>query len=236
MQLVQKDKRKEATKMRLKGKSYGEIMKALDIPSKGTLSYWFHNLALSDEAKSRLQKNMQLARDRGIFAYNENRTKDILIENKKIRLESQKEIRKLSQEDLLLIGTALYWAEGVNREASQGYQSISFTNSDPRMIGVFMRYLREVLKVADDKIKPGVIVYPNLDLEKTKDFWANLIKLPKENFWMTVAISRASKGKKPSNYLLYGTIHLRVNNRQLFYKIQGYISGLVTQLDINTKE
>lgn len=233
MSIVQKHKKILATKMRLEGKSYGEIMKALDIPSKGTLSYWFHKLTLSDEAKERLEKNMQLARDRGIFAFNTKRTKDILIENKKTFQKAKEEIQALSQSDLLLIGTALYWAEGINREALRGYQSVAFTNSDPKMVVVFMRYLREVLQVADEKIKPGIILYPNLDIETTKDFWGNIINLPKENFWVTVAVSKASKRKKPSNYLPYGTIHLRVNSRQLFYRIQGYIGGLAEQLHYN---
>ncbi|MEX2055214.1 MAG: hypothetical protein WD972_03450, partial [Candidatus Andersenbacteria bacterium] len=132
-------KRAEATRLRLQGKSYGEIMKELNIPSKGTLSNWFYQLELSPKAKKRLQDNIELSHERGLFAFNKKRTKAIKIENKHILAEAAKNIPILTQKELLLIGAALYWAEGVNREPTKGYQTISFTNSDPQMVKVFIR-------------------------------------------------------------------------------------------------
>lgn len=223
-------KRAQATKLRQQGKSYGEIMKILNISSKGTLSSWFHNLELSPTAKRRLQHNIALAYQRGLFAFNAKRTKNIRVENKKILQQSTKEIAQLSKKELLLIGTALYWAEGANRELAQSYQIVSFTNSDPKMVKIFMRYLREVLLVSDSKIKPGVIIYPNLDPESVRRFWARITNLPKQKFWITVSISKASKLKRSAHFLPYGTAHIRVHSRQLFYKIQGHIAGIARQI------
>lgn len=224
------NKRIKATKLRLQGKSYGEIMKTLNISSKGTLSYWFRDLELSTTAKRRLQRTIGLSYQRGLFAFNEKRTKTILAENKSIFLQASKEIPKLSQKELLVVGAALYWAEGVNREAARGYRLPSFTNSDPKMVKIFMRYLRDILQVSDDRVKPGVIIYPNLDREKAKGFWADITNLPESTFWSSVAVSKTSKLRKPSNYLPYGTVHLRVNSRKLFYKIQGHIDGIAKKL------
>lgn len=230
MTLVQTNKRAEATKLRLQGKSYGEIMRILNIPSKGTLSYWFHSLKLTTKAKKRLQRNVRLAQQRGLVAFNKKRTKSILADNKNVFEQSRDEILSLSKKEILLIGTALYWAEGVNKKPNRGYQTIAFTNSNPRLVSVFMHYLRSALDVSDDKIKPGVIIYPNLDPEIAKNFWSQITKLPRKDFWITVAISKASKMKKKPNYLPYGTLHIRVNGRRFFYKIQGHIAGIAKQL------
>lgn len=210
-------------------------MRALNISSKGTLSYWFRDLKLSTAAKKRLRKNVERAYQRGLLTFNERRTKTIRNENKSILHQSSKAIPRLGQKELLLIGASLYWAEGINREARKGYRLASFTNSDPTMVKVFMRYLREVLKVSDDRIKPGVIIYPNLEAEKAKGFWARTTGLAKDSFWVTVAISKASKLRKASNYLPYGTVHLRINNRQFYYRIQGQIAGITRQLQLGRK-
>lgn len=220
----------QATRLRLQGKSYGEIMKELHISSKGTLSYWFRNLKLSEKAKKHLKKNRQLAYKRGLFAFNEKRTKTILAENESIFYQSCQEIQNLSHKELLLIGATLYWAEGINRELSRGYRLASFTNSDPTMVRVFMRYVREVLLVSDDKIKPGVIIYPNLNAKRVAQFWADIINIPESTFWVSIAVSKASKMRKPSNYLPHGTVHIRISSRQIFHKIQGHIEGIRKKL------
>ncbi len=91
-----------------------------------------------------------------------------------------------------------------------------------------MRYLREILCVKDENIKPGIIIHPNVDAGKAKVYWANVIGLPVEMFWVSVAVSRASKHKRPTYALPFGTIHIRVNDRKLFCMIRGYIFGIST--------
>src|ERR1043166_7559731 len=112
MSAVQSSKKDSAIKLRLQGKSYGEILKILKIPSKGTLSVWFRNVKISQTAKKRLQNNIDLARKRGLFKFNENRTEKVKLENDASFKEAFNKIEKISLNDLALIGAALYWAEG----------------------------------------------------------------------------------------------------------------------------
>lgn len=228
--MVQKEKRALATELRLQGKSYGEIMKTLNISSKGTLSYWFHDLKIPPQAKRRLRHNTELAYKRGLFTFNKKRTERIKNENKQILKQSAQEIPSLSNKELLLIGAALYWGEGANKEATRGYKSVSFTNTDPRMVKVFMKYLREVLKINDERIKPGIILHPNLDKDRAIQFWSRVTELPSDSFWISVGISKTSKRKRPSNTLPHGTAHIRVHKRQLFYRVRGHIQGIFDQL------
>jgi hypothetical protein len=225
-------KKEKAILLRSRGKSYGEIMKVLGISSKGTLSYWFRGLQLNDVAKKRLRRITDQTKTKNLVGFNKRRTKAILVENKSIYEKSERSIGRLSKRELLLIGVSLYWGEGVNKALVKGYQLVTFVNSDPQMVIVFMKFLREVLCVEYNKIKPGIIIHPNVDANKAIIYWSRLTGLPKEQFWVSVAVSRASKHKRPSHSLSYGTIHLRVNNRRLFCMIRGYISGIARNISL----
>lgn len=222
-------KRIAGIKLRQKGKSYGEILKQLNISSKGTLAYWFRNLKLSPEAEGRLAYKKELARQRGLFAFNERRTKTIATENKKIFKGGVAAIRNMSRNDLLLIGTALYWGEGSTRD-NKRFPIVSFSNTDPHMVKVFMRYLREALTIPDKDICVSAHIHPNIAAETATEFWAQITGLPLERFAIYRAISSASKLKRPKNFLPYGTVQIRVNHRQPFYKIKGYIQGIINGL------
>ncbi len=222
-------KKEQATKLRLEGKSYGQIMKALDIPSKGTLSYWFHDLELTPAARNRLKHNTELAYNRGLFAFNRKRTKKIQAENRKLRIAAQDEIKSLSIRDIRLIGAALYWAEGTKRFGPKNSPRVSFSNADPRMVRVFLRYVREVLQIPDKRLKPGIGLHPGLDADQARDFWAQVTSLPRTDFWISVSTSSASKRKRHLHRLPHGTLQLRINRRQEYYTVLGHIEGIAEQ-------
>lgn len=229
--MVQSTLRQKAINLRLRGKSYGEILKELNLTSKGTLSYWFSNLRLPPHAQRRLVDKIALARKKGLLAFNTRRTRRIVIENNRIFKDAIKNTPVISKEQLLLIGAALYWGEGTLRSRERGYPTVSFSNSDPNMVRVFMWYLRKGLGVVDTQIKSGIHIHPNIKAEKAKRFWSKITKLPKGTFFITEQISRASKFKRKGNFLPYGTLSIRVNRRQPFYRIKGYITGIIKQVE-----
>ena len=222
-------KRQDAFKLRLSGKSYGEIAKTLKV-SKGSLSVWFKNLKLTKTAQNLLEGKMRFAREHGLFENNRRRTQTIKIENKKVRQTATNEIKPLSKYELLLIGAALYWAEGYNRQDKIPSPYISFGNSSPDMVVLFLRFLREVMQISEEKLRPIVQIHKNIKPESAIIFWAKVTSIPQKSFRITYQISRASKGKRPYNSLPYGTFKLNVIGRQSFFKIKGWIDGLIRQI------
>lgn len=216
-------KKQEAIKLRFQGKSYNEICRALQLPSKGTLSVWFKDLILPSAAKKRLAKKMQMAHERGLLAHNRRRSTLVQKENKVIRADAIKEIRQLSYRELLLVGAALYWGEGYKNGKAKG---LSLANTDPALILLYMRFVREVLKVPDERIRMHVHLHPYCDQHASIQFWSHLTRLPKENFHTTWQVSRASRGRRPKRTVPYGTLDVRVHRRQLFYRVLGLIDGL----------
>jgi hypothetical protein len=213
--------------LRLKGNSEGEIKKALGIP-KSTLSGWFKNLTLPLKARKLLEKKGRTAR-KPLMDFNRRRTLLIKSENKDIKEKSLKDIGQLSKRELMLIGTALYWGEGYRIEIQKGSPTISFANSDPAMATLFIRFLREILRITEEKIRPRVQIFGNIEPADAVNFWSKVLSVPPARFHVYSAISRAGNGKRPKNFLPFGTLQINVCDRVNAFKIQGWINGLTKQ-------
>ncbi len=216
--------REKAIALRKLGKSYNEIRKILGIKSKGTISYWFRDLELSPESRKLLLKNISIAHKRGLFAANKKRRERIQAENIRAYEEGIGQVGRLSRRDLLIAGICLYWGEGTKSEKNNFRLALS--NSDPRVIAFYLKFLRTVLLVQEEKIRAGVHLYSSTPRKRTMNFWAHVTGLPVERFYIVNQISKASKLKRDSHFLPYGTAVIKVNGRELFYKLKGMIEGM----------
>lgn len=227
---MRKDKN-QALKLRLSGKSYNEITSLLNIP-KSTLSGWFTGLELSKEAREKIQKRVYRGSLRGLIKRNKNQTRLAIKRMRTVRAENKREIKTITQNELKLIGTALYWAEGYKRLLVRNgreltHHSVALTNSDPKLIMMFLRFLREICQVPDEKITADIRIYEHMNEENLLKFWRKITGLPEKNFGKVYyGISKSSQGKRPFTRLPYGTILIRVNSTNLFHKIMGWIEGL----------
>jgi len=211
--------------LRKRGKSYREIANLADV-SKNSVSRWCKNLKLPIFVQRILEKKNK--QNREIFAkYNLLKHERVQKENLKITKDYLQEIHKPSKYELKLIGAALYWGEGQRRHSR--IIRIDFSNSDPGMISLFLRFLREIMQIPEERIKPAAYLHKNINKEMAIKFWSKITKIPPKRFRTTIQISRASQRKRPSNSLPYGTLHLAVNSRQKFFQIKGWIDGLIHQ-------
>ena len=225
----------KALALRLKGYSYNEISKNFGI-AKSTLSSWFAKMKLPQKAIIRLKKRVAEGTINGLVKRNIEQTFIAQKRANGIRTLTAKKVGKISRNDLLLIGTALYWAEGYKRlKMVRGREvtahGVALTNSDPEIISTFMLFLREIIGVSDDQIIIEMRLFKHINEIKAVTYWMNITGLSKSQFRKPrYPISSASKGKRPKNRLPYGTIQVIVSNTKLFYRVIGYIDGLKQQL------
>jgi len=221
-----------ALALRMEGKTYGEIKQVFSIP-KSTLSSWFSRLKISNNAKAILKSKEKNGYYK-LVEFNRIRTKKIKEENESIIIDYKHQVRKLNRRDLMILGAALYWGEGYknfNNSKRNGYPYLCFGNSDPEMVTTFILFLEKIIGITKDKIRCQVMIYPNLTPEDAVNYWHNLTKIPRENFHHYVALSKASREKRPANLLPYGTLQLRVSKRQHFFKVRGLIDGIINAAD-----
>ena len=220
-----------AIKLRKQGKSYNQISQVLKIP-KGTLSYWFGNLKISSKAQEKILKRTHQLNLERLIKRNKNQT--VLAKERAliIRAEAKQESISLMNEPLFLSGLSLYWAEGYKKGADGSkWKSVSFANSDPDMIKVIMKFFRKFLVYDDRRIKIQLMAHKNISIDNAITFWSDLTKIPKKQFIKSyVGISKASKGKREPNRLTHGTIHIKINDVKLFFRVIGWIDGLKSKI------
>lgn len=221
----------KAYKLRVAGKSYSEIKKLLGIP-KATLSGWFKELELPEKARERLTQRAYRKSMAAILKHNHAQTHIAQQNARNIRNCARSEIINLTDKDLLMLGISLYWAEGYKRpKVVKGKiktsHPVSLSNSDPGLVKIFLRFLREVCNINEEKIKGQIRVYEHHNEAYLLNFWSQTTNIPFERLeTYKNGVSISSQRRRPYNILPYGTIQIRVNSTQLYHKIMGWIEGL----------
>lgn len=226
----QKEK-EQAKKLRLQGRSYGEISKSLGI-SKSTLHGWLYGLEISDEAKRRIQDRVYEKSVEALIRRNKRQTAVARDRARQNRQLGASKIKFLTRKDLLTTGAALYWAEGYKKTVVKNgrkvtHHVVSLTNSDPDLIKLFLKFLREYCGVPNSRIKVTVRVFQHHNTEELKKIWQEVTGVEPKNLTARYyAESISSKRKRPYNRLPYGVAQITVGSTNLFHQIMGYIEGL----------
>lgn len=218
------------TNMLKRGHSYKEIHKNLKV-SKTTINHWFKKLPKKDQEniKKHRIKNWQKAyRKTAKKIKKETKRKE-----KKIQKKAAGEVGEISKRELFLIGLALYWGEGNKREKNQ----IQFTNSDPKMISLMMRFFRKIYQVKEEKFYMQMVLHEGVSTEIALKFWSKLTNVSREQFKKPCfSISKRSKGKRNPKRLPYGTLQIRILDKNLTHTLYGHIAGLASAGNADKKK
>lgn len=226
--------RQEAIRLRLKGRSFSEIYEELGI-AKSTLSGWLKDVVLSDGALLRLQGRVRQGTLNGLVKRNKLQTAVAQKRAGELRSVSKSLVIKLNKKDLLLLGAALYWAEGYKRPIVRygrelTSHSISFVNADPHMIKAFVSFLKVILNIPSEKIILYMRLYPQINELHARRYWKGVTGLPSSCFRKaSFLITNASKGHRPSGRLPYGTLQIHVADTAKFHTLMGFIEGVKKQ-------
>lgn len=215
MKVVEKE---GARALRRQGKSINEITNILKV-SKASVSLWVREVILTPEQKNLLSKN-----GRSVASIEKRRINRIANTKRKTDLITEmakKEINIISQNNLKMIGIALYLGEG--GKTKRGIARI--TNSDPAVIKIVMRFFREICLVPEHKFRGHIHTFSKANVKNAEEYWSEVSGIPTRQFYKTyIKPSRAGKNKR--NTLPYGTFDVSVNDTQLFIRIIGWIEKM----------
>ena len=109
--------------------------------------------------------------------------------------------------------------------------SVKFTNSNPAIVKIFMKFLRVICGVPQLKIKASLIIYPDVSARMAKDFWSRFLDLPKKQFSKTTVL-KSRNGSSTKRHSTYGMLSLYVHNSKLLKIINEWVKeyALVAQL------
>ncbi len=206
---MRQDKTK-AIQLRKKGKSYQYISDFLNIP-KSTLSNWFSNVEWSEKTKSNLSKMARENARKRMMIISHKRRNELKENYKRQKIIAENQFKKFVKDKLFIAGLMIYWGEG-DSKLENGM--IRVANTDPLMIKLFYKFLQKYLPKISHKAKIYLILYPDLDDNKCKNYWSKEVGLSLNKFMGSSYI----QGKCPTKRLSYGVGNITISSR--LYKEQ----------------
>ncbi|MBI3764127.1 MAG: hypothetical protein HY260_19980, partial [Chloroflexi bacterium] len=90
------------------------------------------------------------------------------------------------QRDLFQLAIGLYIGEG----KKQSDADVSLSNTEPRVIQVFLRFIREICRVDEEKIFAWINVFDDAQLERAQSYWEEVTRLSSSQFYKAVVRPR----------------------------------------------
>ena len=150
-----------------------------------------------------------------------------LKEEQKLRFENKEPSFKIKKEnkntsELKAIGAMLYWGEGYKGDIEHPAKNIDFANSDPEMILMFLRFLRNNYSLEENKFRILLYCYSDQNVPELIDFWSKLTRIPFEQFTKPYV----RKDFKINNRKMkHGLIHIRYYDKKLLLEIMKMIDS-----------
>ncbi len=132
----------------------------------------------------------------------------------------------LSREEQILKAAAvmLYWAEG---SKSAKYAAVDFANSDPDMIKIFVKFLRTICRVDENRIRIYLYCYANQNVNELKRYWSRITEIPIRQFTQPyVRQDYQENGRK----MKHGMIHVRYADKKLLEQMKSWIHESVCDI------
>lgn len=164
-----------ARELRAQGWTYAEIQSELGV-SRSSISLWVRDVAVDEIAWSRR------VRSNGNFGPRRRGPNKLQVAKQReideCRRRAEAWLGGLSERDLLVAGTALYAGEGSKNDGS----GVRFANSDPRMIVLFVTWLRRFFDIDESRLRVKLYLHEGLDLDAANVFWSDLVDIPISQF------------------------------------------------------
>ena len=215
------DLREKARELRLQGWTYDRIQVELGC-SKSSISLWVRDLP-KPERRDPTEQAKLAARKRW---EHELAVRDE--ERQRTKAAAASEIGTLTARELFLAGVALYWAEGTKDKPYARRERVTFVNSDPDVIRLFLAWLA-LLGVERERIRYHVMIHESADVEAAESYWADLVQAGGGAFGKTTLKRHNPKTVRKNTGNGYrGCLVLTVRqSSDLYRRIEGWWYGIV---------
>lgn len=219
--------RERAVALRVEGKSYREINEVIGV-SKSSLSLWLREVPLTPDHQSRLlelTRAAQVKRGDTRRALRVRRTEEI-------RRQAKAEIGMLTDRELFVAGVVAYWAEGAKPKPWCVSERVSFMNSDPALIRLFVSWLSS-LGIGTDRLSFRVQIHESAHPDEAVRFWSGVVGVPSGRFnKTTIKRHKPKTTRKNVGASYHGCLAVNVRrSTDLNRRIVGWWEGIASGLE-----
>lgn len=203
------------------GYSYAMIKNELGI-SLSTLSSWFNNRPFTPN-----REVLQRIRS-GQYSYGFRRREERITQTQKMKMIGRHEVGELSKRDIWMIGLGLWIGEG-----SKTTEQLRLANSDPQVIALWVRWLKEIGGFREGDIFLTMHLYKDSDEGVCKKYWREIVG-KEVRFGKTQIDNRTFKNGNKQGKLPYGTLHVSARSGgnvekgvKFHRRFKGWISAIL---------
>lgn len=213
----------QAVSLRQEGKTFREISNLLNIPLS-TAHLWTRTIKLSSKQQKLIKAKHRQKMIAGQKIYTSQKKSETALKTSLSMAAGKQIIGNLNDRELLVVGAALYWAEGFKKDSRLG-----FANSDPQMIKLVLAWLINTCKVPikDIRVRVGLNHQYQTEANEIEKKWSKLIGIPLTQFQKPFFQQTKWLRKYKNSHEYLGVLRIRANNQiELFHKIKGMVQAL----------
>jgi predicted transcriptional regulator len=169
--------RAEARNLRRQGLDYNRIAAELGV-SKSSVSLWVRDLPRPERLSYEQCRNRSAEAVRSYWAAQRSVR---AAEREAMRTAAAAQIGELSDREILIAGVIAYWCEGAKNKHGRGNDRVIFTNSEPALILLFLRFLVAV-GVDRSSVIYSIQIHESADIDAAQRFWLDVTQADPAQF------------------------------------------------------
>ena len=206
---------------RAEGATYDEIAGELGV-SKSSVSLWVRDITVPIRPYD--PERAERARE----ARWGERLRKTEAERRATKEASAAVVGDLSDREILLIGATAYWCEGSKDKPYQRREVLTFVNSDPDLIRVFLKFLK-LMETPAESVTFRVHIHETADIGSAERYWQGRVGESWGPFLRTSLKHdrpRTNRLRKGEDYR--GCLVIKVRGSAVLYRrVEGFWRGIV---------
>lgn len=224
---VQDERQEEARRLRREGLTLRAIGAALGMSAKSAY-YWTWDLPVPVPARAgRDREHMDMMRRRywdRVLAEREE-------ERQEVRREHAARVEALTSWELELAAVTAYWCEGSKSKTYDRREQVTFINSDPGLILLFLAWLDQIDFPKENR-HLSLSIHESADLQAATSWWADVVGVEQAVFGRPNLKRHNPKTvRKNVDEAYVGCLVVRLRQcRTLYQRIEGVWQGIMGAL------
>ena len=219
------DLRTRARELRTQGLDYEEVAGALGV-SKSSVSLWVRDLRRPERLSYEECRKRSAEGARRYWAA-ERPVREA--ERAATCAAAAAQIGPITDRELLIAGAIAYWCEGAKNKPGRRADRVIFTNSDPALVRLFLRFL-DVTGTPRTNATFRICIHESADLEASQRYWLEMTGAPAEQFRRpTLKRHNPKTIRKNTGNEYHGCLRIDVRrSSSLYRRIEGWSAAVMS--------